>query len=75
MISKSRTISTLLFLLVHILILLGMLIFMTGLFRSRPLLEAMDFLSLSLETRVYKAPFDKVVFIMVDVLRTDFVFF
>ncbi|KAF2965313.1 hypothetical protein GQX73_g8275 [Xylaria multiplex] len=74
MIFKSRTASTLLLLLVNILIPLGMLIFMSGLFRSRPQLDATDFPSPSLETRVHNAPFDKVVFMMVDGLRTDFVF-
>ncbi|KAI3317931.1 alkaline-phosphatase-like protein [Xylariaceae sp. AK1471] len=74
MILKSRKTSTLLLLLANTLIPLGMLMFMTGLFRSRPLLEATDFPSPSLETRVHEAPFDKVVFMMVDALRTDFVF-
>lgn len=58
----------------NILIPLGTLIFMAGLFRSRPLLEVTDILSPSLDTTVYEAPFDKVIFMMVDALRTDFDF-
>ncbi|TGJ81848.1 hypothetical protein E0Z10_g6909 [Xylaria hypoxylon] len=74
MIFKSRTTSMLLLLLANTLIPLGTLMFMAGLFRSKPLLEATDFPSPSLEIRVHNAPFDKVVFMMVDALRTDFVF-
>ncbi|KAI0146384.1 hypothetical protein GGR57DRAFT_479007 [Xylariaceae sp. FL1272] len=34
----------------------------------------MDSPSSSLETKVHKAPFDKVIFMVVDALRADFVF-
>ncbi|KAJ3580513.1 hypothetical protein NPX13_g66 [Xylaria arbuscula] len=64
----------LMLLLANVLIPVGMIIFMAGLFRSRPLLEVTDIPSPSLETRVHNAPFDKVIFMMVDALRTDFVF-
>ncbi|KAI1800132.1 alkaline-phosphatase-like protein [Daldinia bambusicola] len=74
MISKRPTTGTLLLLVANILIPLGMLIFMTGLFRSRPLLDVAKFPSPSLGTTAHKAPFDKVIFMMVDALRTDFVF-
>ncbi|KAI1662856.1 alkaline-phosphatase-like protein [Daldinia decipiens] len=74
MISNRQTMGTLLLLVANILIPLGMLIFMAGLFRSRPLLEVADFPSPSTEITVHKAPFDKVIFMMVDALRTDFVF-
>lgn len=64
----------LMLLLANVLIPVGMIIFMAGLFRSRPLLEVTDIPSPSLRTKVHEAPFDKVIFMMVDALRTDFVF-
>ncbi|GAP90622.2 putative GPI ethanolamine phosphate transferase [Rosellinia necatrix] len=74
MIFKGWTASRPLLLLVNPLILLGTLIFMSGLFRSRPLLEVTDLPSSSPGTRAHSAPFDKVIFMVIDALRTDFVF-